>query len=76
VIVLGITAPSSNDNAAAILVDGHLVGMVEEERLNRIKHAPRMPALRSAAWCLGEAGCTIDDVDVIAIGMDPLQSLP
>ena len=34
-IVLGITDPIGDDNAAAILVDGELVGMIEEERLSR-----------------------------------------
>ncbi len=69
-IVLGITDPIGDDNAAAILVDGQLVGMVEEERLSRIKHAPKTAPLRAIAWCLAEAGCTLDDVDVIAIGHD------
>lgn len=67
-IILGITDPICRDNAAAILVDGELIGMVEEERLNRIKHAPRMVAEKSMQWCLDQAGATLDDVDVIAIG--------
>lgn len=71
-IVLGVTDPHGNDNAAAILVDGQLVGMVEEERLNRIKHADKMPPVKAIAWCLEQAGCTLDDVDVIAVGFsDP-----
>lgn len=40
-VILGLTHPISWNNAACILVDGKLVAMVEEERLNRIKHAPR-----------------------------------
>lgn len=67
-IVLGVTDPVGDDNAAAILVDGELVGMVEEERLNRIKHARNMPPTRAIAWCLEQAGCTISDVDVVAVG--------
>lgn len=67
-IVLGVTDPIGHDSAAAILVDGQLVGMVEEERLNRIKHARNMPPTRAIAWCLELAGCTISDVDVIAVG--------
>lgn len=71
-IVLGVTSPLGHDNAAAILVDGELVGMVEEERLNRIKHARNMPPTRAVTWCLERAGCTMSDVDVIAIGFsDP-----
>ncbi len=67
-IILGVTDPGGDDNAAAILVDGSLVGMVEEERLNRIKHASKMPPLKAIAWCLERAGCTLADVDAIAIG--------
>lgn len=67
-IVLGVTDPIGHDNAAAIIVDGELVAMVEEERLNRIKHASHMPPTRAIAWCLERAGCTIADVDVVAVG--------
>ena len=42
-IVLGVTDPIGEDNAAAILVDGQLVAMVEEERLNRVEHTPEHP---------------------------------
>ena len=69
-IVLGVTDPIGDDNAAAILVDGELVGMIEEERLSRVKHAPATAPVRAIDWCLAQAGCTIDDVDVIAIGHD------
>jgi carbamoyltransferase len=74
-IVLGVTSPYGYDNAAAILVDGKLVGMVEEERLNRIKHAAFMPPAKAIAWCLEQAGCTVDDVDVIAIGFSNPRTL-
>jgi carbamoyltransferase len=69
-IILGITDTVCQDNAAAILVDGELVGMIEEERLNRIKHAPRMVPQKAIQWCLDRAKCSLDDVDAIAIGFD------
>ena len=69
-IILGITDTVCQDNAAAILVDGQLIGMVEEERLNRIKHAPRMVPQKAIQWCLDMAKCKLEDVDVIAIGFD------
>ena len=69
-VILGVTDPWGYDNAAAILVDGQLVGAVEEERLNRIKHAPELPPAKAVAWCLAEAGCELEDVDVFAIGLD------
>ncbi len=69
-IILGITDTVCQDNAAAILVDGEIIAMVEEERLNRIKHAPRMVPQKAIQWCLEMAKCKIEDVDVIAIGFD------
>jgi carbamoyltransferase len=70
VIILGITDTVCQDNAAAILVDGELVAMVEEERLNRIKHAPRMAPQKAIQWCLDKAKVKFEDVDIIAIGFD------
>ena len=69
-IILGLTDPWGYDNAAAILVDGELVGAVEEERLNRIKHAPELPPAKAIEWCLKEADCELEEVDVFAIGFD------
>ncbi|MFQ5580524.1 MAG: carbamoyltransferase [Nitrospiria bacterium] len=69
-IILGITHPISWNNAACILVDGRLVAMVEEERLNRIKHAPRMAAKMAMDYCLTQAGATLDQVDYVAVGFD------
>jgi len=69
-IILGITHPISWNNAACILVDGQLIAMVEEERLNRIKHAPRMAAKLAMEYCLKEAGVTLGQVDYVAVGFD------
>ncbi len=69
-IILGITHPISWNNGACILVDGQLVAMIEEERLNRYKHSPRVRPVRSIQYCLDAAGCRIEDVDFIAVGWD------
>jgi len=69
-IVLGLTHPISWNNAACILVDGQLVAMAEEERFNRIKHAPRMPAKQAMDYCLKRANVTFQQVDCVAIGFD------
>lgn len=69
-IILGITHPISWNNAACILVDGELKAMVEEERLNRIKHAPRMPAKLAMDYCLEIAGVKLEEVDYVAVGFD------
>jgi carbamoyltransferase len=65
-----MTHPISWNNAACILVNGQLIAMVEEERLNRIKHAPRMPATLALQYCLKEADITLDQVDFVAVGFD------
>jgi carbamoyltransferase len=70
VIILGITDTVCQDTAAAIIVDGEIIALVEEERLNRIKHAPRMLPQKAIQWCLDMAKCKIEDVDIIAIGFD------
>lgn len=69
-IILGITHPISWNNAACILVDGELIAMVEEERLNRIKHAPRMAARLAMEYCLQQANVKLSDVDYVAVGFD------
>lgn len=69
-IILGLTHPISWNNAACILVDGQLVAAAEEERFNRIKHAPRMPAELAMEYCLEQANVTLEQVDYVAIGFD------
>ncbi len=66
--ILGLTSPISYNSAAAALVDGRLVAAVEEERFVHIKHAPRMLAEKSAAYCLKIAETSLQDVDLLAIG--------
>ena len=60
--VLGINSVF-HDPAAALVVDGVVVGAAEEERFSRRKHGKRpvpfstweVPEL-AARWCLAEAG--------------------
>lgn len=68
-IILGINAYHANASAA-IVVDGRLIGAVEEERLNRVKYAAGLPA-RAIQWCLDAAGAKLSDVDHIAVPRDP-----
>jgi carbamoyltransferase len=68
-IILGINAYHASASAA-IVVDGRLVGAVEEERLNRVKYAAGLPA-RAIQWCLDAAGAKLTDVDHIAVPRDP-----
>jgi carbamoyltransferase len=69
-IILGLTHPISWNGAACILVDGQLVAMVEEERLNRIKHAPSMAPKLAMAYCLQQVGVTLQQVDYVAVGFE------
>src|SRR3989344_7140498 len=66
--ILGITAPLSWNSAAAIIKNGKLIAVAEEERYNRVKHAPRMPAYKSVEFCLQKAQVKFSEVDAIAFG--------
>lgn len=68
-IILGINAYHA-DSSAAIFVDGKLIAATEEERFRRIKHWAGFPSM-AIAFCLKEAGATIDQVDYITTGRDP-----
>lgn len=63
-MVLGVCS-FTHDSAAALVVNGHLAGMVEEERLSGVKHTRDYPA-RAVVWLLEQAGLTAADVEVVA----------
>ncbi|MDM8517349.1 carbamoyltransferase C-terminal domain-containing protein [Desulfobacterales bacterium HSG16] len=69
-VILGITHPISQDNAACLLIDGKLIAMAEEERFVRIKFAPRMFPQQAITFCLNYAGLTLKDIDYVAVGFD------
>ncbi|MFF4607848.1 carbamoyltransferase [Streptomyces sp. NPDC001339] len=71
-IVLGLNGwtESTHDPAAALVVDGKVVAFVEEERLNRMRHARLMVPARATEWVLKQAGISLDDVDALAYGWD------
>ncbi|MCB1503480.1 MAG: carbamoyltransferase [Hyphomicrobiaceae bacterium] len=68
--ILGISA-FYHDSAAALIIDGRPVAAAQEERFTRIKHDPRFPE-NAIAYCLQEAGVTLDDIDHIAFFEKPL----
>jgi carbamoyltransferase len=53
---------NSHDSSAALLIDGEIVGAIEEERLNRIKHTNKFP-LNAIREVLGERNLTLEQVD-------------
>lgn len=59
-----------HDSAAALVMDGELIGMVEEERLSRQKHTSVFP-VKAIDWVLEEGGITFKDVDVVVYSADP-----
>jgi len=73
VIILGVNA-YHGDSAACIVKDGELIAAAEEERFRRIKHWAGFPS-QAIAYCLGEAGIELGDVDHVAINSDPKANL-
>ncbi|MFE7300610.1 carbamoyltransferase N-terminal domain-containing protein [Streptomyces sp. NPDC057579] len=72
-VVLGVCS-FTHDSAAALLIDGELVGFVEEERLSQQKHTREYPR-QAIEWLLEEAGITRDDVDAVAYNFHPSRYL-
>src|SRR4051794_23471300 len=67
-IILGLNA-FHGDAAAALVKDGRLVAVAEEERFRRVKHWAGFPA-EAIKYCLREAGVTLADVDHLALNQD------
>ena len=61
--ILGISA-YYHDSAAALVQDGYITAAAQEERWTRKKHDHRFPA-RAVDYCLGQAGITVDDLDLV-----------
>jgi carbamoyltransferase len=61
--ILGISA-HYHDSAAALLVDGLPVAIVQEERLSRRKNDAAFPG-GAIDWCLEHAGLTVADLDAV-----------
>lgn len=68
--ILGISC-YYHDAGAALVKDGQLVAAAEEERFTRQKHYSDFPK-EAVAYCLKEAGITIDEVDYIGFYEKPL----
>jgi carbamoyltransferase len=56
-----------HDSSACIVRDGHILFAVAEERLSRLKHDARFPALSIEA-CLASAGVRADQLDFVCFG--------
>jgi carbamoyltransferase len=62
--VLGLCS-FTHDSAAALISDGKLTGLAEEERLSGVKHTREYPAA-AVQWLLDDAGLTPADVNIVA----------
>jgi carbamoyltransferase len=71
--ILGINAYHA-DSAACLVVDGEIVGAVEEERFVRAKHWAGFPRA-AVEWCLARGGLTLADVDHVALNKDPRSNM-
>src|SRR5439155_10126042 len=68
--ILGLSA-YYHDSAACLVVDGEIVAAAQEERFTRKKHDARVPS-HAVAYCLREAGLTIDKIDLVGFYEKPL----
>lgn len=71
--ILGVNA-YHGDSSACIYVDNHLIVATEEERFRRLKHWAGLPT-EAIAFCLKEAGITLEQVDVITVSRDPMAKI-
>ena len=72
-VVLGLCS-FTHDSAAALIVDDHLVGLVEEERLSGVKHTKAYPA-HAVSWLLDQAGLDAAEVDTVAYNFAGIRYL-
>jgi carbamoyltransferase len=74
-IILGLSGALGHDPSAALLIDGEIVAAAEEERFIRDKHAHGHMPVEAARYCLGHAGITGAQVDVVAFPYAPISLL-
>ncbi len=79
--ILGINS-AYHESSACLINNGQIVIAIEEERLNRIKHAkparidnPDVLPLKSIQLCLEKAGISFQDIDQIGYSFNPKRRL-
>jgi carbamoyltransferase len=68
--VLG-TSAFYHDSATAVVRDDEIIAAAQQERFSRNKHDPGFPT-DAAAYCLEEAGVTLDDLDYVGFYDKPV----
>src|SRR5215469_9003725 len=69
-ITLGLNYSQMHDSSACLVKDGELLFAVAEERISRVKHDARFPALAIQA-CLDFAKISSTQVDEVCVGWQP-----
>ena len=62
--ILGMFGPGENPSAA-LLINGKLIALIEEERINRIKTSPNNLPINAAKECMKIAGIDINSINSI-----------
>lgn len=68
-LILGVNS-GWHDSSAALIKDGELLHLLETDRISRVKQAMYEEPSLAVVACLREAGVTVDDIDVVAVGWD------
>ena len=71
--ILGLNSIGFN-TSASLLINGKLVGSIEEERLNREKRTRKFPE-KSIKYLLSNNNLTFNQIDALAISWNPLINL-
>jgi carbamoyltransferase len=69
--ILGLSS-FTHDTAAALLEDGVVCAAIEESKLVRAKNTSGLPDA-AIQFCLRSAGCSLRDVDYVAVSSRPLH---
>lgn len=71
--ILGLSS-YSHESSAALIKDGKICSVFEEERLNREKHTCKFPRL-AITQCLKQEGITFQDIDQVTFFWKPWREL-
>jgi carbamoyltransferase len=72
--ILGILG-YAHESSAALIHDGTIVAMAEEERFNREKHTTKYPE-HAIDYCLRTAGISVQELDDVVFICKPLRQIP
>ncbi len=75
-IILGINDVAHHNTSAALIMDGHVISAIEEERISRVKLDNHYP-VQAIQAVLEQSDIAPEDIDIIALaGLDRRQQRP